>query len=389
MNAPARGSPPGKEKPPPAGEGKLNETTEDYGKRPRLQAPLVLQEAQRIAESIVGTVSWRGAEGFCRCPGEDRHTTQTAPDHCKVVCEPVAKSGGLLAPGVYCFHSSCAADCEGASHALRSALGSRGAVRSCQSARHPVIPKPKPEFAPAKLASIAAKLPGVDAAWLAARSPLRPDTRTPALFLAALYHPGEKVLVFDVFESQGQTLWTCKEPPCDTRELDSFSIGKPRGVWFLTNPVDGEFRENDRGEQSRRSWQNVTSWRYLVLESDKADPAHWLGALAQMPLRMAAIYTSGWKSIHALVRLDAPSKAHWDALRDGMKSTLVILGADHKALSAVRLSRLPCCERVEKGAMQTLLYLNPHPTRTPICDLPVLDDPEADAKRWAQPEAFL
>lgn len=351
--------------------------------------PLSLHEAQRIAESIVDTISWRGAEGFCRCPGEDRHTTQTAPDHCKAVCEPVPKGDGVLAPGVYCFHSSCAAECQGASRALRSALGRRGTEQSCKTARHPVTPKPKPEFDPSKLAKIAAKLPGVDAAWLAARSPLRPDTRTPALFLAALYQPREKVLVFDVFESQGQALWNCKPPPFDVTELDAFTTGKLNGVWFLTNPVDGEFRENDRGEHSRRSWQNVTSWRYLVLESDKADPAHWLAALAQMPLRIGAIYKSGGKSIHALVRLDATSKAHWDALRDGMKPAFVILGADDKALSAVRLSRLACCERAEKGAMQTLLYLNPRPTRTPICDLPVLDDPEAAAKRWAQPEAFL
>ena len=117
--------------------------------------------------------------------------------------------------------------------------------------------------------------------------------------------------------------------------------------------MTGDYAENDNGNQSRRSWQTVTAWRYMVLESDKANPEHWLAVLAQLPLPMSAIYTSGGKSIHALVRLDADGKAEWDEARDEMMPVLVTLGADRKALSAVRLTRLPCCERLgavdEKG----------------------------------------
>lgn len=350
--------------------------------------PLTLGEAMRISESILGAVSWDGAEGCCECPGKSLHTTRTTSTDCKVVCEPVPKAGGILNPGLYCYHDSCRSEVEAISFQLRSALGRGEVGRNWQRPRRPVTPKPKPEFDPAKLARIAAKMDGIDAAWLAARSPVRPDTRTPASFLHTLYEPGEKVVVFDVFKSKGQHLWTCKRPPFNALELESFRTGKHLGVWFLTNPIDGEFRENDRGEQSRRSWQNVTSWRYLVLESDEANPAHWLAALAQMPLRIAAIYTSGGKSIHALVRLDAMSKAHWDKLCDAMKPALVTLGADQGALSAVRLSRLPGCERAEKGKVQTLLYLNPHPKRTPICELPSLSDSGTDGQRWRTGDAF-
>jgi len=41
---------------------------------------------------------------------------------------------------------------------------------------------------------------------------------------------------------------------------------------------------------------------------------------------------------------------------------LCTLGADPKALTAVRLSRLPQCMRGETGKLQELLYLDPDAT---------------------------
>ena len=92
------------------------------------QKPLTLAEAQAIAQSIVGPVHWRGDDGFCRCPGENSHTTPTAATDCKVVCMPMPLEGGTLAPGIYCFHGSCADAREDANHKLRSALGKRTAA---------------------------------------------------------------------------------------------------------------------------------------------------------------------------------------------------------------------------------------------------------------------
>ena len=366
------------------------------------KSALTTSEAQRIAEAIAGEVRWEGAQGYCRCPGIDRHTTANHSTDCKVVCEPVPLAGGTLAPGIYCFHGSCGGVVAGASYELRSQLGKARAARAEEvgeasslfavgrAARMPLLlppaawvrrgtvrprqmflftPKaPAPAFDPARLERTARKLPQGDAEWLARRSRKQVDNRTPASFLHELYLPGERVVIFDVFRSQGQALWMHLAPPYDARELDGFRTGKPQGVWFLANPVSGEYLPNDQGKLSRRSWQSVTAWRYLVLESDVAEPAHWLAALAQMPLRVAAIYTSGGKSIHALVRLDAESKAHWDEIVATMEAALIILGADPKAMSAVRLTRLPGCERVEKGRMQELLYLNGQPDGTPICE---------------------
>ena len=330
--------------------------------------PLTLAEAQRIAESIVGTVHWQGAEGHCTCPGIAQHTKRNARTDCKVVCEHT----GTVAPGVYCFHGSCHAETEAASYQLRSALGKRSPSSAPIVRTSLAMPRRPATFDPAKLARIAAKLDGIDPQWFAARSPKRPDNRTPASFLHELYAPGEKVIVFDIFESQGQAVWECTPPPFDARSLDAFRTGKPNGVWFLCNPVTGDYLPNDNGNPSRRSWQNVTSWRYMVLESDTANPDHWLAALAQLPIPISAIYMSGGKSIHALVRLGAESKEQWDDTADRLKPMLITLGADRKAISAVRLTRLPQCERVEKGQMQTLLYLNGNPDLCPIADKPII-----------------
>jgi hypothetical protein len=253
-------------------------------------------------------------------------------------------------------------------------------------------------FEPSTLTRIALKLDGSDSDWLPARSPIRPDTRTPASFLHCLYEAGEKVIVFSLFKSQGQCLWTCNPPPFEATALDRFRSGQRCGVWFLINPVDGLFYPYEEGRKSRRRWESVTKWRYLLLESDKANRDEWLAVLAQMPLRIAAIYTSGDRSVHALVRVNADSKAQWDIKCERMKPTLITLGADRKALKAVQLSRLPCCLRLGKEnkdgtyvrfaepTLQTLLYLNPKPTDTPICDLPVLHNHDADLARWATSE---
>lgn len=209
----------------------------------------------------------------------------------------------------------------------------------------------KVAFDPNTAKRVAARAPAVDEAFVKARSPVCPETQTPASFLQRLYRPGEMVLVFDVFESQGRHLCECDEPPYDVECLDHLVHGCRDGVWFLCNPVDGKWHPNPRlgGKRSRRSEESVTAWRYLVLESDKTDARDWLAVMVQLPLRIAAIYSSGGRSIHALVRVDASDKADWDAKARRLKPLMTILGADPGSITAVRLTRLPGCYRGEDG----------------------------------------
>jgi hypothetical protein len=247
------------------------------------------------------------------------------------------------------------------------------------------LPAIKAAFQPAKLAEVARRFEGFGIPELKARSSIDPDTLRQTSFLHALYRPGEKIICFSRFESQGQAVWThaAEGEPYDDRELDAFSNQREgHGAWFLANPVTGEWRNFERLVKehnptglSRRAEELLTSFRYLVLESDQAEPALWIPALAQLPLPIEAVYSSGGKSIHALLRVDAENGEHWREIKRKLAPILVTLGADEGAMTAVRLTRLPFCHRAEKGDWQQLYYLNPGADETPICERPIQIQP--------------
>lgn len=214
----------------------------------------------------------------------------------------------------------------------------------------PQKPRPKLVYEPERLKTIAGDLAAtVDLPWLANRSEIDPAGISATDFLSRLYNAqaGERVLVFSQYKSQGQAVWPAESIP----------TSGPEGIWFLAQPVDGQLRPNPRlGKMSRRSEESVLAWRWMVLESDDAPLRLWLAALSKVVPRIAAITTSGGRSVHALVRVDAPSKKAWDEQKKRILG-LVTVGADPGALSAVRLTRLPACWRGNKE--QKLLYFSP------------------------------
>ena len=234
-----------------------------------------------------------------------------------------------------------------------------------------VVLPPKPKFQKTVLARIANKVADIKdvTGFLAERSPVPVGGQDSASVLRHLYRrgSGEKVILFNVMESQGQFVWDADKS--DVTQNHHLPTGE-NGVWFLPQPVSGEFLPNPRldGKLSRRSVEAITAWRYAVLESDEADADDWLRCLVQMPFRIASICESGGRSIHALVQLDAASKADWDKLMGPIKPVLITLGADRGALTAVRLSRLPQAMRGDR--CQRLLYLNPQPSGVPIFQQP-------------------
>jgi hypothetical protein len=247
------------------------------------------------------------------------------------------------------------------------------------------------QFDPAKLHAVAARVssPRNWRHWLWERSPKRPETQNAFSFLAHLYAPGELVHVFDKFDGiEGKKpLVTVKiGRPMDCRVPDSIRYGGRfgDGIWFLCNPVNGQWHPNPRetNKLSCRSEESITSFRYAVLESDQAASEDWLAFIVQLPIKIAAIYTSGSRSIHCLIRLDARTKAEWDAQIQPLKRPLKLLGADAGCMSAVRLTRLPGCWRPNKNGFQKLLYLCPNPTAGPLLDLPVIQSRADALARW-------
>jgi hypothetical protein len=266
----------------------------------------------------------------------------------------------------------------------------RGSVSGMVTRARP-LPVEKPEYKPEVLREFAGELAReVDLVWLANRSAVDPATVTQEGFLKALYRSGEKVLMFNECNregmpiTQGEAVWPDDAP---------LTRGK-WGVWYLAQPVDGKAHVNPRGKtktgeakMSRRSEEAVLRFPYLVLESDEAPLREWLGALVQFPLCIEAIYTSGGRSVHALVRVDAANKKQWDEIKQSLMPGfhfMIKAGLDRGVLSAVRLSRLPGAvregkagvdeqgrvfyKRYEKPELQKLLYLAPGCDNKPICE---------------------
>jgi hypothetical protein len=133
-------------------------------------------------------------------------------------------------------------------------------------------------------------------------------------------------------------------------------------VFFLSNPIDGEYHHNPRQDSmSRRSEESITAFRHVVLESDCQPGEQWLRILVQLKL---PIVSSGGKSLHAIAKINASSKEEWDQKVRRLMPWLVKVGSDRAAMTAVRLTRLPGCYRGDK--LEELFYLDPRAVSGPI-----------------------
>jgi hypothetical protein len=228
----------------------------------------------------------------------------------------------------------------------------------------PIVPIERPAFDPEYAKQIANRVPAsVD--LIRRRSPISPGSVTPAQYLALVFRLGDQVLILSDQQSQGQAVFQNWSTNPDRNALRAFTIGHEQGVFFLSNPIDGEYHPNaQQGTMSRRSKESVTAFRHVVLESDCQPAEQWLRILVQIKLPILSIVSSGGKSLHALARINAVSKEDWDQRVRRLMPWLVKVGADRGALTAVRLTRLPGCYR--GNSLQQLLYLNPRATSEPI-----------------------
>ena len=325
----------------------------------------------------------------CPAPGAGVHSwILSAANRCRHIGIPSAAAEAVIARLITRAPSPAVEIRTAVAKAYATTSSPQRRPSSCKTpnAKQPV-PISEVAFDPAKLAAVASRItqPRNWRHWLWERSPKRPETQNSYSFLMSVYRPGETVLGFDRMDSKTPVAIVQITEPMDCRVPAALRAGGQHGsgVWYLCNPVDGRWHPNPRtGNQSCRSEESITSWRYAVLESDAAPADQWLAFLVQLPVRISAIYTSGSRSIHALVRLDAASKHEWNSQIDPLKRPLKVLGADPGCLSGVRLTRLPGCRRPNKGGFQRLLYLSPNPPPGPLIDLPALWDRTAALARW-------
>ena len=201
-----------------------------------------------------------------------------------------------------------------------------------------------------------------------ALSPIDPDWVSLTATLRSLYALNEKTIIFTNERSQGQLVWS---HATTQEELDRVLQHNQNGAWFAMNPVTGLYQKIERlGKASRRSEENTTSFKYLLVESDNIEINLWLTILKQLPLRVSSITLSGNSSAHALVQTGATTKEEWTRTARDIAAMVVPLGACPGSLTAVRLTRLPKVTRKDNGKEQSLIYLNPKPSLLPLELLP-------------------
>jgi len=320
-----------------------------------------------------------------RCPGEHLHHGSSAATDCRV---HISYGAGGESPGIYCLHNSCKGVLEPLNKSFRDGIFAKdpdwkpshdpnAGVSRAPRAKEAWIP----DYDEEKLKAVVHAVPELSENWFMERSPVDVRHLTPGEFIEHAFMPGERVLVFTDFKSQGDFLWLVGKGGyrlAAQREVQAVRSKLPvdggkDGIWYLCNPVDAQWHANPRraGAYSRRSMESVTAWRHMVLESDSAPSALWLRFLSMAPFSIVAIYSSGGRSWHALVRVNMPTKADFDTLlRMTVKRTLPLLGADPGAMTPVRLTRLPGCTR--GGKMQKLIYLNPKAQDMPIRDMSIV-----------------
>ena len=105
------------------------------------------------------------------------------------------------------------------------------------------------------------------------------------------------------------------------------------GAWIRFNPLDGQGVRND----------NVTEFKYALVESDEMAPARQIAIIKSLELPVAALVHSGNKSIHAIVRVDAGNYDEYrkrvDLLYQTCKENGLKIDTQNKNPS--RLSRMP------------------------------------------------
>lgn len=206
----------------------------------------------------------------------------------------------------------------------------------------------------------------VDPRWVEEQELHLPDTWEPAQqlkrYLQTLFEPDEYVAY--VTESFMAADRRRPAKGCWDRtagqlieELDACGgdVGKVMGdcdpeigAWICFNPVDGTGRKD----------ANVTSYRYALVECDNMEPGKQLAAIHQMELPCAALVYSGGKSIHAIVRVNAPDYAEYRKRVDHLYATCQKNGLtlDQQNRNPSRLSRMPGILRA--GQKQALLETN-------------------------------
>lgn len=207
----------------------------------------------------------------------------------------------------------------------------------------------------------------VDGTWLEEREVEEPSDSTwnPVqdliTYLQALFQSTENVgYVTDVYETEDRLApkrgsWdrTAGELIEGLKKYNDigavFGDANPQaGAWIRFNPLDGNGVRND----------NVTDYRFALVESDSMSLGRQNAILRELELPIAALVFSGKKSIHAIVKVEAPDYSEYRKRVEYLYKVCEKNGlkVDTQNKNPSRLSRMPGV--VRNGHKQFLMATN-------------------------------
>jgi RecA-family ATPase len=120
------------------------------------------------------------------------------------------------------------------------------------------------------------------------------------------------------------------------------------GAWIRFNPLDGKGVKNE----------NVTDFRYALVESDTMDIEKQNAVMRELELPIAVMVYSGGKSLHAIVKVEAANYEEYRKRVDYLYNVCKRngLNIDNQNRNPSRLSRMPGVER--NGKKQFIVDTN-------------------------------
>ena len=183
-------------------------------------------------------------------------------------------------------------------------------------------------------------------------------------YIHTLFDPGDYIgfVTGDVYQNE-EGRWVPRKGVCSMTAADILelldkypddigaAIGdwkEEAGAWIRINPLDGKGVKN----------QNVTAFRFALVECDSVSVREQLAAYIKYQLPIAALVHSGGKSLHAVVKIDAASYEEYNSRVRFLYDYLSGKGLkiDMANRNPSRLTRMPGVTR--NGKVQALIAVD-------------------------------
>ena len=201
-------------------------------------------------------------------------------------------------------------------------------VDRARSAPPVLKPKPAAPFDPAKLP---------------APEPLHDADISSADALLSLFAPNELVrVVRRTTEKNGKWQPTGKGDFMTAAALAALIDNN----MLKENPASGAWLGINPQKDHTGTADGVAIFRYLLMEGDKLPREQQMACIRKTGLPVAAVVDSAGKSLHAWVRLDAPSKEEWHRRAELVRRVALPLGFDEATMKQPgQMTRLPGATR--------------------------------------------